>query len=101
MTSERTRRLKYIRQRPLYNNLQWNREPILLSSRANLCGTAPLNTTSTAAEIATEVLGRRLTKHLARFYVMQSHSTEIPKQLTDLSYFPSFHLELSTVCVMN
>ena len=61
MTSERTRRLKYIRQGPLYSNLQWNREPILLSSRANLCGTVPLNTTSTAAEIATEVLGRRLT----------------------------------------
>ena len=61
MTSERTRRLKYIRRGPLYSNLQWNREPILLSSRANLCGTAPLNSTSTAAEIATEVLGRRLT----------------------------------------
>ena len=62
MTSEPwTRRLKYIRRRPLYYNPQWNRNPTLLSSRANLCGTAPLNSTSTAAETATEVLGRRLT----------------------------------------
>ena len=72
MTSERTRRLKYIRRGPLYSNLQWNREPILLSSRANLCGMAPLNTTSTAAEIATEVLGRRLTTHMVSVKIIES-----------------------------
>ena len=75
MTSEQTCRLKYIRQRPLYYNLQWNRDPILLSSRANLSGTAPLNSTSTAAKTATEVLGWHLTA---------GHEAEIFKTWLDL-----------------